>query len=217
MTKRGTITAHPPSKLLAPAQYQKPEALCIYLNFSRAALKARPRGNCAGTDKAQLMAPQHICIGINHTGNLFSLTVQQLWHALSPTSFRKTLCVWPIVVHTTAVLFMMIAVSVSEAGAAHPLAPNETPRMWPGRAGRVSPQTRGLPRSPLTTRWRRAVTRRSTTGTGPCRPSAPGEARLQEKVWKKLKTSYETTWPMPTPVNLEHGSNVQNEHRTNYC
>lgn len=33
-----------PPKLLAPAQYQKPEALCIYLNFSRAALKARPRG-----------------------------------------------------------------------------------------------------------------------------------------------------------------------------
>lgn len=75
------------------------------------------------------MAARHICIGIKHTGNLFSLTVQQLWHALSPTSFRKTYVVRPTVVHTTMVLFMMILVSVSEAGAAHPLALNETPRM----------------------------------------------------------------------------------------
>lgn len=73
----------------------------------------------------------------------------------------------------------------------HPLALSGIPRMRPGRAGRVFPLTPGPPRSPpTTTRSHPAATRRWTTGTDPCQPSAPGEDRLySQNKHKQLEAS----------------------------
>lgn len=77
------------------------------------------------------------------------------------------------------VLLNSVALDLLEECVSHPLARSGIPGMRPGRAGRVSPLAGGPPRSPpTTTQSRRAATRRWMTGTDPCQPSAPGEARL---------------------------------------
>lgn len=142
-------------------------------NLSSSVLKAKPVGNM----QAQ--------ISLNHGLQCtFAWLKTQckpiLFHCATcfvTTALQKDLCVRPIVLLTATALFTILLVTVS----AHPLDLDGTPRMWPGWAGRVCPQTKELPRSPLMRRWHLAVILRWMTGTGPCQLSALGVAHLQKR------------------------------------
>lgn len=179
VTKKKDLTAH----FFAPLSYPpKPQALYLYLNFLSATLMTRPEET--GTDKSK---PVALCI--KHCVNLILLSLQCLW------------CVFITdVIHEDKGYCSHQGVARDAAGgrvlAPHPLALSGIPGMWPGKAGRVCPRTRGLPRSPLTTtRSRPAAIRRWMTGTDPCQPSAPGEARLRKKV---KVADCEAIWRMST-------------------
>lgn len=179
-SKKKGQTAH----FSAPLSFfhQKPEAVHLYLNFLCTTMMVGPKK--MGTEKSKPVAAEHICIikkKHTHTQPRPNPAIPSMFVTFITCKYLFAY-LFLQVTHGDFCALNSVASDLLLNFVSHPLALSGIPGMRPGRAGRVFPPTLGPPRSPLTrTRSHRAATRRWTTETDPCQPSAPGEDRLHSR------------------------------------